>query len=175
MSLAAGAVCGRARVIGIGQDSAGDDGVGLAVVRALRAMGPPPDLELLEAADAVALVPLLETERPVVLVDAVVTGSATGRVLDLPAEQLAKTGMTPSSTHGLGVGEQVGQIRTDRALHHVDPGERLELGSSLAHRDDPGGVVPGVGVPARHHDDAPHQLRSMSRVRKWVAQLMHGS
>lgn len=96
-----------ARVIGIGQRNAGDDGAGLAVVRALREMGPAPGVELFEVAEAVALVPLLETDQPVVLVDAAVTGPRPGSVLDLTPEQLATTGVTPASSHGLGVGEAI--------------------------------------------------------------------
>jgi hydrogenase maturation protease len=66
-------------------------------------MGPPAGVEIFEVAEAAALVPLLETPQPVVLVDAVVTGDGGGRVLDLRPEQLAAAGVAPVSTHGLGV------------------------------------------------------------------------
>ena len=45
----------RARVIGLGQAAAGDDGVGLAVLDALRARGVPADVELVRATEDVAL------------------------------------------------------------------------------------------------------------------------
>jgi hydrogenase maturation protease len=96
-----------ARVIGIGQASVGDDAVGLAVVRELRDTGPPPGVEVFEVVEAAALVPLLETAQPVVLVDAVMSGPGPGHVLDVPAEQLAMAGVTPASTHGLGVREAI--------------------------------------------------------------------
>ena len=50
-------------------------------------------------------------------------------------------------------------------------------GADLLGDDQPGRVVPGIGVPAADHADhrsAP-QTRSTSRRRKCVAQLMHGS
>ena len=39
----------RARIIGLGQAAAGDDGVGLAVLEWLQARGVPPDIEVVRA------------------------------------------------------------------------------------------------------------------------------
>jgi hydrogenase maturation protease len=100
------------RVIGIGQAMAGDDGVGLAMLRMLREMGPPPGVELHEVGEVTALLPLLETAHPVVLVDALVADSATGRVLELMPERLARAEAVPASTHGIGVLETVELART---------------------------------------------------------------
>jgi hydrogenase maturation protease len=87
-------------VIGIGQPSAGDDSVGLVIARVLAARG----LETRESADASVLLSLLEAERRVVLVDAVVGGGAPGSVSRLDVGALA-SGPAPLSSHGIGVAE----------------------------------------------------------------------
>lgn len=91
-----------ARVIAIGQEVAGDDGVGPAVLRAVRASGVPPGVELHLAAEAMALMPLIETDALIIVVDAVI-GPEPGRVLELGMEDVARLGLTPLSTHGVGV------------------------------------------------------------------------
>ena len=88
------------RVIALGQPAAGDDGVGLAVLRALRTRTLPPGTELMQAHDAVALMPLLETPVPVVVVDAAV-GETPGEVLALSADALPATALRPVSSHAL--------------------------------------------------------------------------
>jgi hydrogenase maturation protease len=100
----------RARVIALGQAAAGDDGVGFRVLDALRARGVPPGVELLRAAEDSALVELLETPAPVVLVDAVL-GSPAGEVVELAPHQLAD-GIQAVSTHGLGVAQALALART---------------------------------------------------------------
>jgi len=92
----------RARVIGLGQEAAGDDGVGLAVLAALRERRLPPGVELSRAAEESALIALLETDAPVILVDAVAAGRP-GEVVELlPGDLAASTGGR-LSTHGIGV------------------------------------------------------------------------
>jgi hydrogenase maturation protease len=112
----------RARIIGIGQESAGDDGVGLAVVRRLRAQAPA-GVELHEVAEASALIPLLgpssgssspvtiEHGGTVVIVDAVVGGGAPGEVLDLAPEEIAARGLRPLSSHGIDVAQALALSR----------------------------------------------------------------
>lgn len=100
-----------ARVIGIGREAAGDDGVGPAVVRALLAAGVPPGVDVRYAGEPTALIPLLETAGPVILVDAVV-GAEPGDVLDLAPDDLARHGLTPLSTHGVGVVQAIALART---------------------------------------------------------------
>jgi hydrogenase maturation protease len=100
----------RGRVIGIGQEAAGDDHAGLAVLEHLRARGVPEGVELLRAAEPSALVPLLETPAPVVLVDAVLASPA-GEVLVLEPEALEQRGFSSVSTHGLGVAQAVALAR----------------------------------------------------------------
>ena len=91
-----------ARVIALGQAAAGDDGVALVILEQLRAHGVPDGVELLHAADAFALVPLLDTATPVVIVDAVLH-APDGEVLELSPQQLAERDVRPISTHGVGV------------------------------------------------------------------------
>ena len=101
-------------IVGIGQLAAGDDGVGLAVARALAARG----LETRETADASILLSLLEAERRVVVVDAVVNGGAPGSVIRLDVEALA-SGPTPLSSHGIGVAEALELARSLYGAHSV--------------------------------------------------------
>jgi len=102
----------RARVIALGQTAAGDDGVGLLILERLRTHGVPRDVELLHAPDDLALVPLLETPTPVVIVDAVLHAPA-GEVLELSPQELAERGARAMSTHGVGV---CAAIKLARAL-----------------------------------------------------------
>ncbi len=99
------------RVIGIGQDAAGDDGVGLAVVRALRTRGVPPGVELLEVPEPTALIGLLETPAIVILVDAI-AGAEPGHVLTLAPEEVEAVALRPLSTHGVGVLQAIAIART---------------------------------------------------------------
>ncbi|WP_375772538.1 hydrogenase maturation protease [Archangium gephyra] len=101
---------GRVRVIGLGQAAAGDDQVGLAVIAHLRSLGASGRLELLVAPEPSALLPLLETAAPVVLVDAVLAAPA-GEVLMLEPDELEQRGLSTMSTHGLGVAQAVALAR----------------------------------------------------------------
>ncbi len=87
-------------VVGIGEDAAGDDGVGLAIARRLAARG----LDVRVRADASIVLELLAAGSRLVIVDAVVNGGPPGTVLRLDAEDLA-SGPTPLSSHGLGLAE----------------------------------------------------------------------
>jgi hydrogenase maturation protease len=87
-------------VIGLGQPAAGDDGVGLEVVACLRRRGVPEGVELLMVPEPSALIPLLITSAPVVLVDAVLATSP-GQVLTLTPGMLAERRPRPLSSHGL--------------------------------------------------------------------------
>lgn len=101
----------RTRVIALGQAAAGDDGVGLAVLEELRRQGVPAGVELVHAAEDSALVTLLATPAPVVLVDAVLGGEP-GSVLELTPEALDASGVRPVSTHGLGAARAIALART---------------------------------------------------------------
>lgn len=91
-----------ARVIGLGARAAGDDGVGLVIVDELRTRAPA-DVELVQVAEPSAVIPLLATSMPVVIVDAVVIDrSGPGQVVELGADSLPH-GVRAVSTHGLGL------------------------------------------------------------------------
>jgi hydrogenase maturation protease len=109
----------RGRVIGVGGRLAGDDAVGPAIVEQLRRMGGrvPPGVELLEAQDSAALVPWLETQAPVVIVDAVVGDGIMGEVVELDAASIGPTGDRPLSTHGLQVREAIALARVLHGPH----------------------------------------------------------
>lgn len=98
------------RVIALGQDAAGDDAVGLAVLAALRRREVPAGVELMHAADATALLTLLETTAAVVIVDAAL-GGLPGRIVVTDVDALAASGLRPLSSHGLGVAEVVAIAR----------------------------------------------------------------
>lgn len=100
----------RARVIALGQAAGGDDGAGLAVLAELRRRGVPEGVELVHAAEDTALLTLLETPVPIVLVDAVLGGEP-GAVLDLTPEELDAGGFRPVSTHGLGAPQAIALAR----------------------------------------------------------------
>jgi hydrogenase maturation protease len=95
-----------ARIVGLGQEWAGDDGVGLAVVRHLRNVLPPA-IELVEATDPTQLITLLtDGGDPVVIIDAVLDEGPAGRVLLIDA-QSDPSSTHLLSTHGLGVMEAI--------------------------------------------------------------------
>jgi hydrogenase nickel insertion protein HypA len=113
-----------ARVVGLGQRAAADDGVGLAVIDALRARGVPDGVELHACAEASALVELLRTRAPVVLVDAVVGAGAPGEVVALDPDRIDGRGPTPLSTHGVGVVEA---LAIARALYPAEVSPRVSV------------------------------------------------
>jgi hydrogenase maturation protease len=126
----------RALVIGLGQPAAGDDGVGIAVLERLHADGVPPGVELRRAVEPTALVELLTVDVPVVLVDAVASGTP-GEVLELGPDELAGRGAAPYSTHGLDV---EGAIALARALEpRLTPSLRIvAVGITRPPRPAPG-------------------------------------
>ena len=96
-----------ARVIGLGQRTAGDDGVGLVVIDALRVRGVPQGVELLAVAEPTQMIPLLETLDLVIVVDAIVGAETPGTVVTYPPERFAAQNLAPFSTHGVGAIEAI--------------------------------------------------------------------
>ena len=136
----------RARVIGLGQSAAGDDGVGLVVLERLREQGLPPGVELRQAAEASAVLPLLETDVPVVLVDAVL-GAPAGEVLELALEALDSGGLMSVSTHGLGL-RQVVELARLLSPGSVSPSIRLVAVTIARPRRYRQGLSPEVAAAA---------------------------
>ncbi len=97
----------KVRVIGLGQQAAGDDGAGLAVIAALKRLRLPPEVECTSVAEASALVPLLFIPGRVVIVDAL-AAAPPGEVRELNRSEVdaAQRGAGGSS-HGLGVAQAI--------------------------------------------------------------------
>jgi hydrogenase maturation protease len=93
------------RVIAMGQRAAGDDGVGAAVLEALRALARP-ELELHEISADLDVMDLLETPQPVLLLDGLV-GGVPGAVRVLSLEQLGAVAPSLVSTQGFGLLEAI--------------------------------------------------------------------
>jgi hydrogenase maturation protease len=119
-------------VIALGQAAAGDDGVGFAVLEELRRREIPPSVELLRANDSTALMWLLETSTAVVLVDAAV-GANPGQVMVLDTADLAREGVQPVSSHGVGVREVV---ELARLLSPDRVGESIRIVAITIERPD---------------------------------------
>ncbi len=104
---------GRAKIIGVGQDAAGDDAVGAAVVRRLRLMHLPDSVELIERADPSQVISqLTDGSERVVLIDAVVDGGSGGRVLQIDPSHATACRVQTLSTHGIGLFEAIELART---------------------------------------------------------------
>jgi len=103
----------RARIIGIGQDSAGDDGIGIAVARRLLNMRLPGDIEVIERSEPSAIITqLINGVERVILVDAIIDNASTGRIVQIdPSRTRASTGRL-LSTHGIGLLEAIDLART---------------------------------------------------------------
>ncbi len=102
-----------AKIIGIGQDAAGDDGIGIAVARRLSSIGVPDGVEVIERADPSAIiVQLIDGAERVILIDAIVdNASAGGRVLQIDPAQADASNGQPLSTHGIGLLEAIDLAR----------------------------------------------------------------
>lgn len=113
-----------ARIIGMGQAMAGDDGAGIAVVRHLREMPCGDWAEVMEIAEPSALVPLLtDGASPVVLIDAMVDGGEPGLVVHLRSGAGARRPRLLSS-HGIGVQQAIDLAMT---LNPDDFAQRVEI------------------------------------------------
>ncbi len=125
-------------VVGLGQEAAGDDAVGLAILRAFR-QEQPAGLTLVESGDAADLIELCAHTRHLVLIDAVVDGGPPGRVRRLAESALPlQTGTW--STHSLTVPVALGLARelndtmplVDILAVSIDRPDRLSQGLSPA-------------------------------------------
>jgi hydrogenase maturation protease len=96
----------KARVIGIGQRAAGDDGVGYAVLDRLRNLGLTNEIDVIPISDGSGLIPWLATLAPVVVVDAILADPP-GQVLTLAPDEIGSAGPAPVSSHGLGAGQAI--------------------------------------------------------------------
>ena len=102
----------RVRLIGCGNPDAGDDGVGLEVVRRVRNRLPP-GVDVVEAGPATRILDLLDDVDAVVVVDAVRSPEADREPGTLVRAEADARGLPASvggslSSHGFGIAEAVG-------------------------------------------------------------------
>lgn len=102
-------------VIGVGASAAGDDGVGFSVIEELRSVVPG-STRLACVSEPSGLLPLLEGEARVVIVDAAVDAGPPGAVQCTTADGLDFAALDRMSTHGFGVG---GVLRLAEAMSLV--------------------------------------------------------
>jgi hydrogenase maturation protease len=104
-------------VLGLGEPSAGDDGIGHAVVEALRGRLDA-HATVSTARDASALIDALLGDQPVILVDALVDAAPPGTVRMLTEADLDGPGQV-FSTHAMTVPQAVGVARALGATAHL--------------------------------------------------------
>jgi hydrogenase maturation protease len=128
----------RALVIGVGNRTRGDDAVGSAVIRGLRA-DPPAEVDLYEeSGEATALIETWQGRERVILVDAAAGEGSPGTIRRFEAhEGSLPAALFATSTHGFGVAHAV---ELSRALRTLPPtlivyaveGEDFEAGHGLS-------------------------------------------
>jgi len=125
------------RIIGVGNEMAGDDAVGPAVIEALRGRALPECVELICAgADALGVLEYLEDDVSVVIVDAARMARAPGNVLTFPAAN-AKVNIVADawSLHGIGL------------AHVLKLAEQMRLPARVTIVGiEPASVQPGQGM-----------------------------
>jgi len=110
-----------ARIVGVGQPFAGDDGAGLAVIELLRQLDLPAGVSVAAVREPTALLPFLdEAGTRLVIVDAVLA-EPVGKVFDLDGARVEAGDLTSVSSHGVSVGEV---LALARACH---PGNELAV------------------------------------------------
>jgi hydrogenase maturation protease len=135
---------GPARIVGVGQPFAGDDGVGREVVRRLREDG----VAAKGVDDGAGLLNILvDGASPVLVVDAVVGGGAPGTIHVLDRVDL-EAGPRPVSSHGITVLEAIElAAQFNPALEVVLIGISIDYPSSLGEGLSPK-VAASVGEAA---------------------------
>lgn len=101
-------------VIGVGNEYCGDDGAGLAVVRALQARQSASCVRFLECdGNCTALLDAWQTAERVILIDAVTSGARPGTIYCVdPLIQSLPAKWIFFSTHALGIAETVALAQT---------------------------------------------------------------
>lgn len=124
-------------IIGIGNELAGDDGVGVVAVRELRRQSLPAGVVVLEGGTALTrCVPLIAVSRKVIWVDAVDAGGAPGTIYRLPETVFADS-FAARSAHGLSIGAALAEARflanqpEEAALFGMQPFS-VQLGCGLS-------------------------------------------
>jgi|SRR5271157_44393 len=106
-------------IIGVGNESRGDDGAGIAAARLLKSRITP-GIEVLEqSGEGTALMDAWRGASRVILIDAVCSGVTPGTIHRLDAAATpVPTSIFPCSTHSFGLADA---IEMARALHELPP------------------------------------------------------
>jgi hydrogenase maturation protease len=110
----------RFKVFGCGDEFAGDDGVGIEIVRRLLTQRPGSEIQELPQA-GVEIVDLFDSDHPLIFIDAVKSGAPGGTVhlTALPSDSIAGRSLRSITGHGWGLAEA---IAIARALsRHIPP------------------------------------------------------
>lgn len=99
-------------VIGIGQPAAGDDSIGIAIVREIAGQPWSENLQIHEVTDPLRLIDMMDPECRMILVDAVVGNGKYGTVTRLDPEDLEGGSVQPVSSHGSNVAQAITLART---------------------------------------------------------------
>lgn len=120
-------VSGRTVVLGLGNPIMGDDGLGLAALDALRARwSPEPGVELVDGGTwGLALLPVIEGARRLLLLDAIECGAPPGTVVRLESGQIPAYFMTKLSPHQVDMRE----VLALAALRGQAPSEVVAIGA----------------------------------------------
>jgi hydrogenase maturation protease len=126
------------RIIGIGNDCRGDDGVGLVVARLLAARALAGVEVLEQTGDGAALLELWRGAQAVLLIDAMVSGNRAGTVRRFAVhEQPIPAFFRRTSSHAFGVAEAIelarslGQLPAHMALYGIEA-QRVAAGMALS-------------------------------------------
>lgn len=95
----------KTHIFGIGQGAAGDDGVGLAIVRALNDENLPDSVVVHELKDPLRLIDYLDGDDQVIIVDAVVNNEGPGHIKILTSDDLAEENLSTLSSHGTNISQ----------------------------------------------------------------------
>lgn len=158
-----------ARVIGLGARGAGDDSVGLVILDELRALAPADgELELVQVTEPSAVIPLLATSMPVVIVDAVVVdGRAPGMIIALDAGSVPND-VRAVSTHGLGLAQALAIARLLATSGGLAPSIRI-VGVTID-----AAIEPGLGLSAPVEAAVPRAVASVLRTVADARELIGG-
>ena len=129
----------RIRVIGCGNPMRSDDGLGIEAARRVEALGLAGVEVRVSGQPGSDLLDLMDGADGVILLDAVSTGAPPGTLHAFTREAFPPAGVSPASTHGLGVaqalalGEALGRLPARWVFLGIEA-ERFEPGSGLSPR-----------------------------------------
>lgn len=147
-------------VIGLGSPLMGDDGVGLAALEQLRVeFATDPALEWVDGGTGgLALLPVFESARRVLLLDAIDTGAAPGTCVEIRGADLPRRLAAKLSPHQIDVGELLALV----ALRDAEPEELTAIGVQ------PERIALGVGLSEPVAAAFPEMVASArARLRAW--------